>query len=183
MATKYQVGECVNEVNGFKVELSRYTKACQDGSSRAARFWGTITSPDGEVFTIPSQGFTVEQIDHKVGVKATPRGTLLRKLQKMREAMIKNGLSNTEEIDVKIAEVKKIEEEKAEELRKKKAASSAEVREIKKQLKAIKKMRDDAVTYGFDTIQYDLKIDELNKQLEKSLETNKEESSELGVEI
>lgn len=166
MATKYQVGEFVNEVNGFKVELARYTKACQDGSSRAARFWGTITSPDGEVFTIPAQGFTVEQIDRKVGIKGAPKSNLLRKLQRMREEMIKNGLSNTEEIDAKIIEVKKLEEEKAEELRKKRAASSAEVREIKKQLKAIKKMRDEAVTYGFDTIQYDVKIDELNKQLE-----------------
>lgn len=188
MATKYKVGEgTINEVNGFKVELLRYTKACQDGTSRAARFWGTITDSDGEVFTIPEQGFTVEQIDKKIGVTEkksynTSGGgrtsPILRKLRKMRKDNEEMGL-DVAEIDAKIAEIesaeaKKADEEKAnrEAERAKKSENSAKIKELKKQLRKVDKVKKENEEMGFDTIAIDTKMDEIKAEL-----------LELGVEI
>lgn len=188
MATKYKVGEgTINEVNGFKVELLRYTKACQDGTSRAARFWGTITDSAGEIFTIPEQGFTVEQIDKKIGVTAKKiyntsgegrANPILRKLRKMRTEHEEMGL-DVAEIDSKIAEIEQADANKAavekairEAERAKKSENSAKIKELKKQLRKVEKVKRDNEEMGFDIISIETKMDEIKAEL-----------AELGVEI
>lgn len=166
MATKYKVGE-LNEVNGFKIELTRYTKACQDGTSRAARFWGTITTPEGEEIISPENGWTVEQIDRKIGVtdkkvynltgerSSRRESEKVRKLRKALHSLEDAGLPTDEaqsaldaalaeeeatkaEREREIAEAREIERANREELRAKKKALKAEIRKKEKAMKALK---------------------------------------------
>lgn len=186
--TKYSVGG-VNEVNGFKVELTRYTKACQDGTTRCARFWGTITTPEGDVILSPDKGWSVEQIDKVVGVtvkksynlsgEGRARSGESQAVRNLKKAIAMNeacGLP-TDDAKAKLEALIAGEEKKREEIRKlseeakailkaEREKINAEKKELREQIRKFEKAHKANMDAGLECFAIEEKINELKSKLE-----------------
>lgn len=152
----------VNDLNGYSVEVLRYLPSQNDGGrhSADARYWGTITTPDGEVIFMGDSGMTALQIKRKCRVissSSTSEPSELKKLKKLRTMMADSGLP-TEEVDAKIAA---LEEQVAQSRR----ANSAEMKALRKELKQLEKMKAQMESCGLSTFEVDEKIIGIQSQL------------------
>lgn len=124
MASKRFFQDGRNEFNGFVVNVVRFVGAYDSSESgrTAAKHWGTIETPDGEIIDMGVKGMTTPQIKRKIEqlsggsvryeAREYNRGESgsnkeLNQLLKLRESLESIGMS-TSELDAKI-EAKKAE--------------------------------------------------------------------------
>lgn len=164
----FQDGE--NQLNGYVINVIRFVGAQQvsDTSRIAARHWGTITTPSGEVIDMGESGMTTPQIKKIVGgeTRTYNRGgqsSALKQLEKVKSTLESLGM-DTSEVDAKIeSEKARIEEEKN------RIDNSAEIKKLEKEQKKLSKMREMLVNLGLSTAEVDAKMTELENQLESLL--------------
>lgn len=155
----------LNEVNGFIVNVVRFVGAQQlSASSRiAARHWGTITYPNGDVLDMGINGMTTPQIKKIIGgvTKVYNRGESveLKKLNQLRSQLESLGMC-TDEVDAKI-EAKKLEIE-AESRR---VDNSKEIKKLEKEISKLSKLVDSLTALGLSTDEVMDKIVALQAQI------------------
>lgn len=152
----------VNDLNGYSVEVLRYMPSQNDCGrhSADARYWGTITTPDGEYIAMGERGMTALQIKRQCGIissSSASEPSELKKLKKLRTMMADSGLP-TEEVDAKIA----VLEEKAEQSRR---ANSAEMKALRKELKQLERVKAQMEACGLSTEEVEEKIIGINAQM------------------
>ena len=152
----------VNDLNGYSVEVLRYMPSQNDDSrhSADARYWGTITTPDGEVIFMGDRGMTALQIKRKCGIISSlsaSEPSELKKLKKLRVMMADSGLP-TGEVDDKIAAL----EEQVEQSRR---VNSAEMKALRKELKQLEKMKAQMEACGLSTFEVEEKIIGIHSQM------------------
>lgn len=161
----FQDGE--NQMNGYVINVIRFVGAQQvsDTSRIAARHWGTITTPSGEVIDMGESGMTTPQIKKIVGGEARTynrggQSSTIKQLEKVKSTLESLGMDTTE-VDAKIdAEKARIEEEKN------RIDNSAEIKKLEKEQKKLSKMREMLVNLGLSTAEVDAKMAELESQIE-----------------
>lgn len=182
---KYPVG--TTKKNGYVVEIQRYTSAYQnaDNSRICAKFYGRITSENGDVVESPDAGWAVGDIDKIVGNTekrvynrggGTGESQEIRKLRTAIATLESAGLP-TDEAESKLNELI-AQEEKNRELRKaemeaervaRKAASEAnraKKKELNKAIKAIKASIETMQAMGLDTIALQTLLDAKQSELD-----------------
>lgn len=106
-----------NRVNDFVINIIRFvpSETISSSSRRAAKYFGTITTPSGEVINLGDNGKTATWIKNKIGIKAESQGsTIIADLEAMRAKAEELGL-DTSAIEEKISsEKERIERENAE---------------------------------------------------------------------
>ena len=94
-----------NRVNGFVINIVRFvpSETISSSSRRAAKYFGTITTPSGEVINLGDNGKTATWIKSKIGVKAESQGdTIIAALEAMKAKAEELGL-DTSAIEEKIS--------------------------------------------------------------------------------
>lgn len=157
----------VNEMNGYTINVVRFVSAQQvsETSRIAAKHWGTITTPSGEVIDMGENGMTTPQIKRIVGgeTKSYNReggSSEIKKLEQLKSQLESLGLG-TEEVDAKI-EAKRAEIEAE-------SRSKENEKEIKRILKEIKKLenaKSQLESLGLSVTEVTWKIADLNAQIE-----------------
>lgn len=126
-----------NRVNGFVINIVRFvpSETISSSSRRAAKYFGTITTPSGEVINLGDNGKTATWIKSKIGMKAESQDdTIIADLEAMKAKAEELGL-DTSAIEEKISsERERIERERAE--RDAQIASERKEKIIKRLLKA-----------------------------------------------
>ena len=106
-----------NRVNGFVINIVRFvpSETISSSSRRAAKYFGTITTPSGEVINLGDNGKTATWIKNKIGMKAESQDdTIIAALEAMKAKAEELGL-DTSAIEEKISsERERIERENAE---------------------------------------------------------------------
>lgn len=106
-----------NRVNDFVINIIRFvpSETISSSSRRAAKYFGTITTPSGEVINLGDNGKTATWIKNKIGIKANSQGnTIIADLEAMKAKAEELGL-DTSAIEEKISsERERIERENAE---------------------------------------------------------------------
>lgn len=106
-----------NRVNDFVINIVRFvpSETISSSSRRAAKYFGTITTPSGEVINLGDNGKTATWIKNKIGIKAKSQGdTIIADLEAMKAKAEELGL-DTSAIEEKISsERERIERERAE---------------------------------------------------------------------
>lgn len=105
-----------NRVNGFVINIVRFvpSETISSSSRRAAKYFGTITTPSGEVINLGDNGKTATWIKNKIGVKAQTQSSIIADLEAMKAKAEELGL-DTSAIEEKISsERERIERENAE---------------------------------------------------------------------
>lgn len=105
-----------NRVNDFVINIVRFvpSEAISSSSRRAAKYFGTITTPSGEVINLGDNGKTATWIKNKIGVKAQAQSSIIADLEAMKAKAEELGL-DTSAIEEKISsERERIERENAE---------------------------------------------------------------------
>ena len=161
----------INEVNGYKVNIIRVVSAYNnaDNSRIAAKYFGDITHPNGDITFMGDDGMTVTQIKKIIGGSSRTynRGNRvdneLNQLEKLRKQLESLGIS-TADIESKI-EAKKAEIERE--------RISAEL--MRNRLQRIKELKQDLVKYvelhnamvnlGLDTTEVDAKVDAIYAEI------------------
>lgn len=156
----------INEINGFIVTIVRFVGAQQvSATSRiAARHWGTITTPSGEIIDMGEYGMTTPQIKKIVGgtTRTYNRGgdsSELKELLKLKSQLETFGVDTTE-VDVKIA-AKRAEIE-AESRR---VDNSKEIKKLEKEISKLSKLVDSLTALGLSTDEVMNKIVALQAQI------------------
>lgn len=156
----------INEINGFIVTVVRFVGARQvSATSRiAARHWGTITTPSGEIIDMGEYGMTTPQIKKIVGgtTRTYNRGgdsSELKELLKLKSQLETFGVDTTE-VDVKIA-AKRAEIE-AESRR---VDNSKEIKKLEKEISKLSKLVDSLTALGLSTDEVMDKIVALQAQI------------------
>lgn len=156
----------INEINGFIVTVVRFVGAQQvSATSRvAAKHWGTITTPSGEIIDMGEYGMTTPQIKKIVGgtTRTYNRGgdsSELKELLKLKSQLETFGVDTTE-VDVKI-EAKRAEIE-AESRR---VDNSKEIKRIEKEISKLDKLVDSLTALGLSTYEVMNKIVALQAQI------------------
>lgn len=125
-----------NRVNGFVINIVRFvpSETISSSSRRAAKYFGTITTPSGEVINLGDNGKTATWIKNKIGIKAQAQSSIIADLEAMKAKAEELGL-DTSAIDEKISsERERIERENAE--RDAQIASERKEKNVKRLLKA-----------------------------------------------
>lgn len=125
-----------NRVNGFVINIVRFvpSETISSSSRRAAKYFGTITTPSGEVINLGDNGKTATWIKNKIGIKAQAQSSIIADLEAMKAKAEELGL-DTSAIEEKISsERERIERENAE--RDAQIASERKEKIIKRLLKA-----------------------------------------------
>ena len=187
---KYLVG--TTRINGFVVEITRYVGAQQitPTNRKCARYWGTITTEEGESIISPEDGWVVGQIDKIVNNTDkrdySNRGTGERinngespEIKKLRAAIVTLEAAGlpTDEAQSKLSELIAQEEANREQRKAeieaeraaRKAASAknrARKRELNKVIRAIKSSIETMEAVGLETIGLKSKLDEKIAELE-----------------
>lgn len=153
----------INEVNGYKVNIIRVVSAYNnaDNSRIAAKYFGDITHPNGDITFMGDDGMTVTQIKKIVGGSSrtynrSGESNELKKLESLKAQLESLGI-NTADIESKI-EAKKAEIERE--------RISAELRE--NILKRIKELKKDLLKYmelHNDMTEVDSKIDLIRAEI------------------
>ena len=135
----------LNEMNGYKIEVIRFVGAQQVGESSriAAKHWGTITTPDGEVIQMGDKGMTVTEIKKIIGgatrsYNRSGQNGEIGKLMKLKAALEANGLA-TADVDAKIEQLKAEQEAKSE-ADKLSVENQKKVKKIQKEIKKLDKL-------------------------------------------
>jgi hypothetical protein len=156
----------INEMNGYTINVVRFVGAQQvsETSRIAAKHWGTITTPTGEVIDMGESGMTVTQIKKIIGgeTRTYNRGEsgTLKKLESAKRMLESLGMA-TDDIDAKIlAEKARIEEEKN------RIDNSAEIKKLEKEIKKLEKLLNQLNDLGVSTADVDAKISDLNSQID-----------------
>ena len=105
-----------NRVNGFVINIVRFvpSETISSSSRRAAKYFGTITTPSGEVINLGDNGKTATWIKSKIGIKAQAQSSIIADLEAMKAKAEELGL-DTSAIEEKISsEKERIERERAE---------------------------------------------------------------------
>lgn len=105
-----------NRVNDFVINIVRFvpSEAISSSSRRAAKYFGTITTPSGEVINLGDNGKTATWIKNKIGIKAQAQSSIIADLEAMKAKAEELGL-DTSAIEEKISsERERIERENAE---------------------------------------------------------------------
>lgn len=166
-----------NEYNGFVVNVVRFVGAYDSSESgrTAAKHWGTIETPDGEIIDMGVKGMTTPQIKKKIeslsggGVRYTAReynrggesgaNKELNQLVKLKEQLESIGMS-TDELDAKI-EAKKAEIE----ANRQRNNNSQRIKEIQKEIKKLLKIATQLESVGMVSSQVNEKINDLEEEL------------------
>lgn len=182
----------VTDYDGYKVDVIRFTSAVQNGASSriAAKHWGTITTPSGEVHTMGESGMTTTDI--KKFIAKISRGAVaytaqdygrggasgesaeLRKMRNLRKMMADSGLP-TADIDAKIsAKEAEIETSKASKV------NAKRIKELEKEIAKLSKLHDDLVALNVPTTDIDIRLANLVIELNdlKSPETGTEQEED-----
>lgn len=125
-----------NRVNDFVINIVRFvpSETISSSSRRAAKYFGTITTPSGEVINLGDNGKTATWIKNKIGIKAQAQSSIIADLEAMKAKAEELGL-DTSAIEEKISsERERIERENAE--RDAKISSERKEKIIKRLLKA-----------------------------------------------
>lgn len=178
MASMRTFQDGVNQYNGFKVTVVRFVSAYDSSESgrTAAKHWGTIETPDGEIIDMGVKGMTTPQIKKKIeqlsggGVRYTAReynrggesggNKELNQLMKLREQLESIGMS-TDELDAKI-EAKKTEIE----ANRQRNDNAPRIKEIQKEIRKLSKIAEQLVSVGLDTSAIADKILVLGREME-----------------
>jgi len=171
------LNEGINEINGFKVEIIRFVGAQQisETNRKAARYWGTITTPAGKVINLGDSGREVGYIKKICGVETasynrgggdgTPRES--QEIKKLRQAIatLESMGMDASAVQVKLDELiaKSEEDKKAADAAKK--AKSEENKKIKKEIKGLESALASMYAAGLDTAMVSAKIEELKAQI------------------
>lgn len=161
MQTRFlNLGE--NVVNSYIINVERVVSAQQvsETSRIAARYFGTITAPNGEVTRLGEKGKTAGQIKALVGVVSTRESSEITQLKKALAQLRVLGLS-TEEVEAKIATAEAREAEEREARAAAAAANSAAEKARKKELKKLQQVREQLIALGVSTAEIDTKIEGL----------------------
>lgn len=105
-----------NRVNDFVINIVRFvpSETISSSSRRAAKYFGTITTPSGEVINLGDNGKTATWIKNKIGIKAQAQSSIIADLEAMKAKAEELGL-DTSAIEEKISsEKERIERERAE---------------------------------------------------------------------
>lgn len=105
-----------NRVNDFVINIVRFvpSETISSSSRRAAKYFGTITTPSGEVINLGDNGKTATWIKNKIGIKAQAQSSIIADLEAMKAKAEELGL-DTSAIEEKISsERERIEHENAE---------------------------------------------------------------------
>lgn len=105
-----------NRVNDFVINIVRFvpSETISSSSRRAAKYFGTITTPSGEVINLGDNGKTATWIKNKIGIKAQAQSSIIADLEAMKAKAEELGL-DTSAIEEKISsEKERIEHENAE---------------------------------------------------------------------
>ena len=105
-----------NRVNDFVINIVRFvpSETISSSSRRAAKYFGTITTPSGEVINLGDNGKTATWIKNKIGIKAESKSSIITDLEAMKAKAEELGL-DTSAIEEKISsERERIERENAE---------------------------------------------------------------------
>lgn len=135
-----------NRVNDFVINIVRFvpSETISSSSRRAAKYFGTITTPSGEVINLGDNGKTATWIKNKIGIKAQAQSSIIADLEAMKAKAEELGL-DTSAIEEKISsERERIERERAE--RDAQIASERKEKIIKRLLKAR------SILYDFEDI-------------------------------
>lgn len=176
MASMRTFRDGVNQYNGFKVTVVRFVGAYDSSESgrTAAKHWGTIETPDGEIIDMGVKGMTTPQIKKKIEqlsggsvryeAREYNRGESggnkeLNQLMKLREQLESIGMS-TDELDAKI-EAKKTEIEANRQCN----DNAPRIKEIKKEMKKLEKIKEPLESIGKDTTAIVEKIVALESEL------------------
>lgn len=167
----------VNQYNGFKVTVVRFVSAYDSSESgrTAAKHWGTIETPDGEIVDMGVKGMTTPQIKKKIeqlsggGVRYSAReynrggdggsNKELNQLMKLKEQLESIGMS-TDEIDAKI-EAKQAEIE----ANRQRNDNAPRIKEIKKEMKKLEKIKESLESIGMSADEVCAKIVALESEL------------------
>lgn len=125
-----------NRVNDFVINIVRFvpSETISSSSRRAAKYFGTITTPSGEVINLGDNGKTATWIKNKIGIKAQAQSSIIADLEAMKAKAEELGL-DTSAIEEKISsEKERIERENAE--RDAQIASERKEKIVKRLLKA-----------------------------------------------
>ena len=125
-----------NRVNDFVINIVRFvpSETISSSSRRAAKYFGTITTPSGEVINLGDNGKTATWIKNKIGIKAQAQSSIIADLEAMRAKAEELGL-DTSAIEEKISsEKERIEREHAE--RDAQIASERKEKIVKRLMKA-----------------------------------------------
>ena len=177
MASKRFFQDGRNEFNGFVVNVVRFVSAYDSSESgrTAAKHWGTIETPDGEIIDMGVKGMTTPQIKKKIeklsggGVRYEAReynrgesasgNKELNQLMKLKEQLESIGM-DTSELDTKI-EAKKTEIE----ANRQRNDNAPRIKEIKKEMKKLEKIKESLESIGMDTTAIVEKIVALESEL------------------
>lgn len=166
-----------NEFNGFVVNVVRFVSAYDSSESgrTAAKHWGTIETPNGEIIDMGVNGMTTPQIKKKIeklsggDVQYTARdynrggdgggNKELNQLMKLRDSLESLGMS-TAELDAKI-EAKKAEIE----ANRNRVNNAPRIKEIRKEMKKLEKIKESLESIGMSSIEVEEKIVALESEL------------------
>lgn len=157
----------IYEVNGFVVNIVRVVGAQQvsDTSRIAAKHWGKITTPSGEVIDMGESGMTTPQIKRIVGIETKSYNrkggsSEIKKLEQLKSQLESLGMS-TEEVDAKI------EEKRAEiEAESKSKENEKEIKKLENEIKKFESLKNQLESLGLTTTEVTWKIADLNAQIE-----------------
>ena len=156
----------INEMNGYTINVVRFVSAQQvsETSRIAAKHWGTIITPSGEVIDMGESGMTTPQIKRIIGGETKPynRGgsSEIKKLEKIKSQLESLGMS-TADVDAKIeAEKARIEAERNQ------VDNSKEIKKLENEIKKLEKLLNQMSDLGMSTAEIDSKISDLNSQID-----------------
>lgn len=158
----------VNEMNGYTINVVRFVSAQQvsETSRIAAKHWGTITTPSGEVIDMGESGMTTPQIKKIVGGETRSynragggQSSTIKQLEKIKSYLESLGM-DASEVDAKItAEKARIEAEKN------RISNSAEIKKLEKEIKKLEQIKEQLSSLGMSTIEVDEKLGRLAMQV------------------
>ena len=157
-------------INECVVNIVRFVPAQQLGTNSrvAAKYWGTVTFPDGRVETLGENGKTTRQIKAMIGLEPTIKtgeSKDLRILKSVRDFMVGKSLDTTE-IDAVIATLQAEHDAKVAAKEERRRLNSPEVKAAKKQLADLCKSREVLSSLGMDVTEIEGKITEIESFLE-----------------
>lgn len=160
----------INEVNGYKVNIIRVVSAYNnaDNSRIAAKYFGDITHPNGDITFMGDDGMTVTQIKKIIGSSSrtynrSGESNEIKKLESLKAQLESLGI-NTADIESKI-EAKKAEIEReriSAELRENRLQR---IKELKQDLRKYVELHNAMTNFGLDTTEVDAKVDAIYAEI------------------
>lgn len=183
MAKNRTFQDGISVVNGYEINIIRFVGAQQVSatSRHAARHWGTITTPDGDVISMGDAGMTTPDIKKIVGMTETKvynRGSSsngggsseINKLMKLKSSLESMGLP-TADVEAKIEQIKAEQADKIEADRLS-AENQKKVKQIQKEIKKLEKLVSQTESLGVDASSIKAKIALMYVDIEALMDGN-----------